>query len=98
MMRLSSASRRPGANCGAPAPSLPPACLSLQLGAELFQQKLGKQCMLWLQDPVYSIREAAINVLQAVAKEFGPDWAREHVVPQVRLGGWVGVGGSGGAS
>ena len=40
------------------------------------------------QDPVYSIREAAIHVLQAVAKEFGPDWAREHIVPQV--GGWAG--------
>jgi hypothetical protein len=37
------------------------------------------------QDPVYSIRDAAIHVLQAVAKEFGPDWAREHIVPQV---GW----------
>lgn len=33
---------------------------------------------------MYSIREAAINVLQAVAKEFGPDWAREHIVLQVR--------------
>lgn len=37
---------------------------------------------------MYSIREAAINVLQAVAKEFGPDWAREHVVAQVGWG-WV---------
>lgn len=37
-----------------------------------------------LQDSVYSIREAAIHVLQAVAKEFGADWAREHIVPQVR--------------
>ena len=36
-----------------------------------------------VQDPVYSIREAAIQVLQAVGKEFGPDWAREHIVPQV---------------
>ena len=23
-------------------------------------------------------------MLQAVAKEFGPEWAREHIVPQVR--------------
>lgn len=33
---------------------------------------------------MYSIREAAIHVLQAVAKEFGPDWAREHIVLQVK--------------
>lgn len=37
-----------------------------------------------LQDTVFSIREAAIQVLQAVAKEFGPDWTRDHIVPQVR--------------
>ncbi len=32
---------------------------------------------------MFSIRDAAIHVLQAVAKDFGPDWARDHIVPQV---------------
>jgi len=46
---------------------------------------LALHVMRHMQDPVFSIREAAINVLQAIAKEFGPDWAREHILPQVGL-------------
>lgn len=41
--------------------------------------------MKWLADPVYSIREAAIVNLQKLAQEFGSDWAKEHIVPQVIL-------------
>jgi serine/threonine-protein phosphatase 2A regulatory subunit A len=33
---------------------------------------------------VYSIREAATQNLQKLAAEFGPDWAKDHLVPQVR--------------
>lgn len=32
---------------------------------------------------VFSIREAATANLQRLAREFGPDWAKEHLVPQV---------------
>ena len=42
------------------------------------------QCMKWLEDQVFSIREAATKNLQQLASEFGPDWAKEHLVPQVR--------------
>lgn len=38
---------------------------------------------LLLQDPVFCVRQAATDCLAALAKEFGPDWAREHVVPRV---------------
>ena len=41
------------------------------------------QCMKWLEDQVFSIREAATVNLQHLAREFGPDWAKEHLVPQV---------------
>ena len=34
---------------------------------------------------VYSIREAATSNLAKLAREFGPDWARDHLVPQVNL-------------
>ncbi len=34
---------------------------------------------------VYSIREAATSNLAKLAREFGPDWARDHLVPQVTL-------------
>lgn len=39
--------------------------------------------MKWLEDPVASIREAATRTLQKIAQEFGPEWAKEHLVPQV---------------
>ncbi|KAL0281819.1 UNVERIFIED_CONTAM: protein phosphatase PP2A regulatory subunit A, partial [Sesamum radiatum] len=32
---------------------------------------------------VYSIRDAAANNLKRLAEEFGPDWAMQHIVPQV---------------
>lgn len=32
---------------------------------------------------VASIREAAAGTLQKIANEFGPDWARDNLVPQV---------------
>ena len=41
------------------------------------------QCMKWLEDQVFSIREAATKNLQQLASEFGPEWAKEHLVPQV---------------
>jgi hypothetical protein len=33
---------------------------------------------------VFCIREAATQNLQKLAAEFGPEWAKEHIVPQVR--------------
>ncbi|KVH97580.1 Armadillo-like helical [Cynara cardunculus var. scolymus] len=54
-----------------------------QLGVGFFDDKLGALCMQWLQDKVYSIREAAANNLKRLAEEFGADWAMQHIVPQV---------------
>ncbi len=47
------------------------------------QEQLGQQCLQWLEDQVFSIREAATHNLQQLAQEFGSDWAKEHLVPQV---------------
>nr|CAA57527.1 65 kDa regulatory subunit of protein phosphatase 2A [Arabidopsis thaliana] len=59
--------------------------LASQLGIGFFDYKLGALCMQWLQDKVYSIREAAAaaNNLKRLAEEFGPEWAMQHLVPQV---------------
>ena len=59
--------------------------LRVQLGAQFFEQALGPQCLKWLEDSVFSIREAATRNLMKLAQEFGPDWARVHLVPQVSL-------------
>jgi hypothetical protein len=60
--------------------------LASQLGAEFFQEKLGGQVIKWLEDQVASIREAATKALSKIAAEFGSDWAKEHLVPQVGTG------------
>ncbi|CAL9214827.1 unnamed protein product [Arabidopsis halleri] len=57
--------------------------LASQLGVGFFDDKLGALCMQWLQDKVHSIREAAANNLKRLAEEFGPEWAMQHIVPQV---------------
>ena len=53
--------------------------------AQFFEDKLGPQCMQWLEDSVFCIREAATRNLMKLAQEFGPDWARIHLVPPVCL-------------
>jgi hypothetical protein len=45
--------------------------LAHQLGSEFFQEKLGPQCMKWLEDQVASIREAATRTLQKIAQVCG---------------------------
>ncbi|KAF3489219.1 hypothetical protein F2Q69_00054270 [Brassica cretica] len=57
--------------------------LASQLGIGFFDDKLGALCMQWLQDKVYSIREAGANNLKRLAEEFGSEWAMQHLVPQV---------------
>ncbi|KAK8940271.1 Serine/threonine-protein phosphatase 2A 65 kDa regulatory subunit A beta isoform [Platanthera guangdongensis] len=57
--------------------------LASQLGVRFFDDKLGALCMQWLEDKVFSIRDAAANNLKRLAEEFGPEWAMQHIVPQV---------------
>ena len=59
--------------------------LASQLGATFFDEKLGPQCLKWLEDSVYSIRDAATVNLQRLAQEFGPEWARISLVNQARI-------------
>ncbi|KAJ0495429.1 putative armadillo-like helical protein [Helianthus annuus] len=58
--------------------------LASQLGVSgfLMINSVLSACMQWLQDKVYSIREAAANNLKRLAEAFGPDWAMQHIVPQ----------------
>jgi len=57
--------------------------LAEQLGVDFFNDKLGSLSMSWLNDCVYSIREAATNNLKKLVEVFGQEWAVEHVIPKV---------------
>lgn len=48
--------------------------LARQLGEQLFNQKLNQICIGWLKDPVYAVREAAIDNLKQLTVLFGEKW------------------------
>jgi hypothetical protein len=54
-----------------------------QLGQKFFEDHLAELCMTWLQDRVYSIREAASTNLRRLSEVFGAEWAHKFVLPQV---------------
>jgi serine/threonine-protein phosphatase 2A regulatory subunit A len=39
--------------------------------------------MAWLVDHVYAIREAATMNLKKLVEQFGPEWAKNTVIPKV---------------
>ena len=57
--------------------------LATQLGVSFFDDKLGKLCMSWLGDTVFSIREAATINLKKLTEVFGVAWARTTIIPKV---------------
>ncbi|CAG0921341.1 unnamed protein product [Notodromas monacha] len=67
--------------------------LAGQLGVDFFNEKLAYLCMAWLVDHVYAIREAFDHVyaireaatlnLKKLVEQFGPDWAKNTVIPKV---------------
>ena len=71
-------------------------CMPQVVARPAFWQCVCEECMVsllinWIRKrhadyllQVFSIREAATANLQRLAREFGPDWAKEHLVPQVR--------------
>jgi hypothetical protein len=58
--------------------------LAEQLGVEFFNEKLLGLCMSWLNDCVFSIREAATVNLKKIAAVFGVAWAKQFILPKVR--------------
>ena len=52
-------------------------------GVDYFDEKLGKLCMSWLGDSVFSIREAACVNLKNLTEVFGLDWAKQDILPKV---------------
>ncbi len=64
-------------------PGCTPACLWKLYNIWQCPSCLAVLCVSCRVAQVASIREAAAKTLQKIAKEFGPEWAREHLVPQV---------------
>lgn len=58
--------------------------LATQLGMAFFDEKLGQLCMQWLNDTVFSIREAATINLKKLTDVFGADWAKTTIIPQIQ--------------
>ena len=54
--------------------------LAKQLGESFFNEELLSLCMSWLWDPVYAIREAAVNNLKELTVIFGSEWAQVEII------------------
>ena len=59
--------------------------IAKHLGEEAFDSKLVVLCMAWLQDEVFSIRQAATDNFQKLTTLFGEEWARAKVFEKVSL-------------
>jgi serine/threonine-protein phosphatase 2A regulatory subunit A len=57
--------------------------LARQLGEQFFNEKLNPICITWLNDSIYSIREAAINNLKLLTEIFGVPWAVNNMIPKL---------------
>jgi serine/threonine-protein phosphatase 2A regulatory subunit A len=50
---------------------------------DYFDEKLGSLCFSWLNDPVYSIREAATANLKKLSVIFGSGWTEKTLMPRI---------------
>ena len=57
--------------------------LAKQLGEQFFTEKLIPICLKWLNDQVFSIRQAAIKNLTELTKIFGTQWAERNLITQL---------------
>jgi serine/threonine-protein phosphatase 2A regulatory subunit A len=54
--------------------------LASQVGVEFFDEKMGAMCLSWLQDCVFTIREAAIANIKKLIQMFGIEWAQQRLI------------------
>merc|ERR1712078_664393 len=59
------------------------ASLAKQFGVEMFQSKLENDFLSSIDDSVFYVRMRAVEVLRKVAKNFGPAWTVDHLLPKI---------------
>jgi len=57
--------------------------LAKQLGVNYFNERLCGMCISWLNDCVFSIREAATQNLKNITVIFGVPWAKQILLPHI---------------
>lgn len=41
--------------------------------------------MKWVEDPVYAVRNAALDSIKEIGEKFGADWTKIHIFPLIEL-------------
>ena len=59
--------------------------LAKRFGMGFFQQQMIQRSLAWLVDRTAVIRSTAAGVICEVAREFGPEWTKAHLLDEVRL-------------
>lgn len=57
--------------------------LATNLGKAFFEQELAEITTTFLQDPIFTVREAVIQALCKITDSFGIEWSSLHIVPKV---------------
>ena len=57
--------------------------MASQLGEQFFTEKLLPICLKWLNDPVYSIRIAALTNFKELTRIFGSSWAEQKILTKL---------------
>ena len=55
------------------------------LGVQVFTEQLSAPLMKWVEDPVFGVREAAIQAIFSIANNFGKDWTKAHILPLIEM-------------
>jgi serine/threonine-protein phosphatase 2A regulatory subunit A len=57
--------------------------LARQLGETFFNEKLNVLCMVWLKDPIFTLRETALHTYKQLMLIFGEKWAIVNFFPKL---------------
>jgi serine/threonine-protein phosphatase 2A regulatory subunit A len=57
--------------------------LAERLGVEFFTEDLRNLCFVFVRDPVYAVRVAAMKNIASLIAQFGMQWANEHVIERL---------------
>lgn len=53
------------------------------IGSDYLTDKVADLVLTWLNDSVYSIRVATIDIIKDLTSTYGVNWVMQHIIPRV---------------
>lgn len=55
------------------------------LGEALFTEQISAPMMKWVEDPVFAVRDVALDSITRIGTRFGSEWTKKHIVPLIEM-------------